>query len=300
MYYGVDFEAKHEIPASGIYAESKNQMWAQLFPFIGPDVVIWGVPMFFRLTWKTCGLATAFCIALAPTISHTQESHPPHWSYEGKEDPKHWGELDSAFASCKMGHNQSPIDIRHPVLANLPELKFDYKTVPLSIIDNGHTIMINYAPGSTLTVGNNTYTLKQFHFHHPSEEHVNGKGFDMVVHLVHTNTDGHLAVVAILFRAGASNALLETLWKNIPPVKDKTLEISSVSINSEDFLPTQHSYYTYSGSLTTPPCTEGVTWYILKSTSSLSGEQLALITKLYPHDNRPIQKPNHREVLESK
>lgn len=199
-----------------------------------------------------------------------------------------------------MGHNQSPIDIRHPVLANLPELKFDYKTVPLSIIDNGHTIMINYAPGSTLTVGNNTYTLKQFHFHHPSEEHVNGKGFDMVVHLVHTNTDGHLAVVAILFRAGASNALLETLWKNIPPVKDKTLEISSVSINSEDFLPTQHSYYTYSGSLTTPPCTEGVTWYILKSTSSLSGEQLALITKLYPHDNRPIQKPNHREVLESK
>src|SRR5580658_8781028 len=110
-----------------------------------------------RIARNICGLATAFCIALDPTVS--QESHPPHWSYEGKEGPKHWSELDPAFVSCKMGHHQSPIDIRHPVLANLPKLKFDYKNVPLSIIDNGHTIMVNYAPGSTLTVGNNTYTL---------------------------------------------------------------------------------------------------------------------------------------------
>ena len=256
--------------------------------------------MIFRLTWKTCGLGMALCIALAPTISRAQESHSPHWSYEGKEDPKHWGELDPAFASCRMGHNQSPIDIREPKLADLPELKFDYKTVPLSIIDNGHTIMINYAPGSTLTVGNNTYTLKQFHFHHPSEEHINGKGFDMVVHLVHADSDGHLAVVAILFKAGVPNPLLETLWKNIPPEKHKTVEISTVSVNAEELLPSQHSYYTYSGSLTTPPCTEGVTWYVLKSTSTLSDQQLATIMKLYPHNNRPTQKLNHREVLESK
>jgi carbonic anhydrase len=251
-----------------------------------------------RIARNICGLATAFCIALDPTVS--QESHPPHWSYEGKEGPKHWSELDPAFVSCKMGHHQSPIDIRHPVLANLPKLKFDYKNVPLSIIDNGHTIMVNYAPGSTLTVGNNTYTLKQFHFHHPSEEHVNGKSFDMVAHLVHADSDGHFAVVAILFRVGASNPLLETLWKNIPPMKDKTVEISMVSVNAEELLPSQQGYYTYSGSLTTPPCTEGVTWYVLKSTSTLSDEQLATIMKLYPHDNRPTQKLNHREVLESK
>ncbi len=256
--------------------------------------------IFLLTTRKTCVLAAAFCIALAPALSRAQESHTPHWSYEGQEDPKHWGSLDPAFATCKVGHNQSPIDIRHAKPADLPELKFDYKAVPLSIINNGHTIMINYAPGSTLTVGNKTYTLKQFHFHHPSEEHIHGKGFDMVGHLVHADADGHLAVVAILFKAGVPNPLLEALWKNIPSEKDKTVEISAVSINVEDLMPSQHGYYTYSGSLTTPPCTEGVAWYILKSASSLSDEQLATITKLYPHDNRPTQKLNHREVLESK
>ena len=255
--------------------------------------------MIFRLAWKTLGIAAAFCAALTPAISRAQESHAPHWSYEGREDPRHWGSLDPAFAACKMGHNQSPIDIHNPKLTDLPELKMDYKVVPLSIINNGHTIMVNYAPGSTLTVGNKTYSLKQFHFHHPSEELINGKRFDMVGHLVHADADGHLAVVAVLFKAGVSNPLLETLWKNIPSEKDKTVEISTVSLNVEDLLPSQHGYYTYSGSLTTPPCTEGVTWYILKATSSLSNEQLTTIMKLYPHDIRPIQKLNHREVLES-
>ena len=257
--------------------------------------------MIFRLTTReTWGLFVALCILLAPAIACAQESHAPHWSYEGNGDPKHWGSLDPAFATCKVGHNQSPINISHAKLADLPELKFAYEAVPLSMINNGHTIMINYAPGSTLTVGDKTYTLKQFHFHHPSEEHVNGKGFDMVAHLVHSDSDGHLAVVAILFKTGAPNPLLQTLWKNIPPELDKTIETSTVSVNVEELLPTQRGYYTYSGSLTTPPCTEGVPWYVLKSTSSLSDEQLATITKLYPHDNRPTQKLNHREVLESK
>ena len=121
----------------------------------------------------------------------------------------------------------------------------------------------------------------------------------MVGHLVHADADGHLAVVAVVFKAGVSNPLLETLWKNIPSEKDKTVEIPTISLNVEDLLPSQHGYYTYSGSLTTPPCTEGVTWYILKATSSLSNEQLTTIMKLYPHDIRPIQKLNHREVLES-
>src|SRR3984957_1696759 len=257
--------------------------------------------MTFRLTTRNAwGLVVALCILLAPAISRAQESHPPHWSYEGKEGPKHWGSLDPAFATCKMGHKQSPIEISHPKLADLPELKFAYQAVPLSIINNGHTIMIDYAPGSMLTVGDKAYTLQQFHFHHPSEEHINGKGFDMVAHLVHADREGHLAVVAILFKVGAPNPLLETLWNNVPPEKDKLLEIPQVSVNVESLLPPQHGYYTYSGSLTTPPCTEGVTWYVLKSVSTLSNEQLAIITKLYPHDNRPTQKLNHREVLESK
>jgi carbonic anhydrase len=249
---------------------------------------------------KACALVAAFCITLAPASFRAQESHAPHWDYEGHSDPQHWGSLDPAFATCKMGHNQSPIEISHAKLADLPDLKFDYKPVPLHIINNGHTIMIDYAPGSMLTVGDKAYTLQQFHFHHPSEEHINGKGFDMVAHLVHADREGHLAVVAILFKVGAPNPLLETLWNNVPPEKDKLLEIPQVSVNVESLLPPQHGYYTYSGSLTTPPCTEGVTWYVLKSVSTLSNEQLAIITKLYPHDNRPTQKLNHREVLESK
>jgi len=256
--------------------------------------------MISRLTLKTCGLAIVFCIAIAPPISRAQESHPPHWAYEGSEGPEQWGSLDPAFATCQMGHNQSPIDISHPKLADLPELKFDYNAVPLSIVDNGHTIQINYAPGSTLTVGNKIYSLKQFHFHHPSEEAINGKGFDMVAHLVHADAEGQLAVVAILFKAGAPNPLLETLWRNIPSEKGKTVESSAVSVNIKDLLPSQHGYYTYRGSLTTPPCTEGVTWYVLKSTTSLSNEQLAAFGKVYSHNNRPTQKLAQREVLESK
>lgn len=255
--------------------------------------------MIFQLPSKSFCFAFALCLVVTPAISRAQESHP-HWSYDGTEDPKHWGSLDPAFATCKMGHNQSPIDIRHPKLADIPELHFDYKAVPLSILDNGHTIMVNYAPGSTLTVGDKIYSLKQFHFHHPSEEHIDGKGFDLVAHLVHADADGHFAVVAILFKVGASNPFLRTLWTKIPSEKDKTIEASMVSVNLNDLLPSQHGYYTYSGSLTTPPCTEGVTWYILKSTSSLSTQELSTIMKLYPHDNRPTQKLNHREVLESK
>ena len=252
--------------------------------------------MIFRLTGKTSGLALAICFALAPAISRAQESHVPHWSYEGKEDPNHWGSLDPSFATCKMGHNQSPIDISNPTLADLPELKFDYKAVPLSIINNGHTIMVNYAPGSTLTVGNKTYTLKQFHFHHPSEERINGKGFDMVGHLVHADADGHLAVVAILFRAGDSNPLLETLWKNIPPEKDKTVEVSAISVNVEDLLPSQHGYYTYNGSLTTPPCSEDVQWIVMLAEDTVSKAEIAAFQAKYAKNARPVQPLKGRTV----
>ena len=195
--------------------------------------------MIFRLTTRTCGLVVALFILVAFATSRAQESHAPHWSYEGKGGPNHWGSLDPAFATCKIGHNQSPIDISNPKLADLPELKFAYEAVPLSIVNNGHTIMINYAPGSTLTVGDKTYTLQQFHFHHLSEERVNGKGFDLVAHLVHSDSDGHLAVVAILFKAGALNPLLETLWKNVPPELDKTIESSMFSVNVQELLPTR-------------------------------------------------------------
>lgn len=253
-----------------------------------------------RHCWKAIVIVPALCVALQPHMACAQESHPPHWSYEGKDGPKEWGKLDPTYATCSQGRTQSPIDIKSAKKSDLPPLQFDYNAVPLNIIDNGHTIQVNYAAGSTLTVGQKTYTLKQFHFHHPSEEEISGHGYDMVAHLVHADTEGHLAVVAVLLKKGKSNAFLETVWRNIPAEKEKAVDVTGVSLNVKDLLPTDHGYYTFSGSLTTPPCTEGVTWYVLKDPVFLSADQVAAFAKIYPMNARPVQPLNGREILETK
>lgn len=249
---------------------------------------------------KSLSAVFALSYLLFPVFVAAQETHPPHWTYEGKEGPAAWGKLDSTYASCSIGHAQSPIDIRGAKPADLPALKFDYKAVPLTIIDNGHTIQINYPAGSTLTVGDKTYTLKQFHFHHPSEEHVNGKGFAMVAHLVHADSDGHLAVVAVLLTQDADNPLIANLWKNLPKEKGKAVEVPGVTVDISQLLPADHGYYTFAGSLTTPPCSEGVTWYVLKHQSPVSADEVAAFAKVYPKNARPIQPSNDREIRETK
>jgi carbonic anhydrase len=249
-----------------------------------------------KVAWRAVALVAALC--LVPGFLSAQESHP-HWTYTGSDGPAEWGKLDSAFATCSVGHTQSPIDIKGAKKADLPPLQFNYNSVPLNIIDNGHTIQVNYAPGSTLTVGDKTYTLKQFHFHHPSEEHINGHGYDMVVHLVHFDDQGHLAVVGVLIKKGSSNALVDTVWKNIPSQKEKATDISDVRVNAKDLLPGDHGYYTFAGSLTTPPCSEGVTWFVMKEQVSLSPEQISTFAKIYPRNARPIQPLNGRELRES-
>ena len=246
---------------------------------------------------KTLAFGWVLGVALSPTCIFGQRAE---WTYKGPEGPSYWGKLDPAFATCAVGHAQSPIDIKDAKKSDLPPLKFDYKAVPLNIIDNGHTVQVNYAPGSTLTVGDKTYVLKQFHFHHPSEEHINGQGYDMVAHLVHADADGHLAVVAVLLKKGPSNPFLNTVWTNIPKEKEKAVDVSGVSLNVNDLLPADHGYFTFAGSLTTPPCSEGVTWYVLKNQSSLSAEQLQVFAKIYPLNARPIQASNNREILETK
>ena len=233
-------------------------------------------------------------------LSAAQEAHPPHWTYDGKEGPKEWGNLDSSYAACSVGKTQSPIDIKGAKKTDLPALNFSYRAVPLRIIDNGHTIQVNYAPGSRLTVGKKHYTLQQFHFHHPSEEHVNGKDFPLVAHLVHVDAEGRLAVIAVLFELGNANSLIDTLWKNIPAVKEKPHDIPSISVQAQGLLPNDRSYFTYAGSLTTPPCTEGVSWFVLNSHTTISSQQLTAFAKIYPMNARPIQPTNGREILLSK
>lgn len=240
-------------------------------------------------------------LLMAVATPHAQESsHAPHWTYTGKEGWRHWGDLEPSFAACKLGHQQSPIDIRKTEKADLPSIQFNYQSSPLKIIDNGHTIMISYAPGSSITVGGHQYNLTQFHFHHPSEEKINGKSAVMDIHLVHADAEGKLAVVAVLLNPGSPNSSIQALWDNLPKEKDVTHSSDNVTVNAAQLLPADRGYFTFMGSLTTPPCSENVTWFVLKSPMTISREQLAAFAKLYPLDARPTQPLDGRTVRESK
>ena len=207
------------------------------------------------------GIMIIFGILAGKGTMHSQdpeyaEGHH-RWSYSGKAGPGKWASLEPDFFECKDGQHQSPINI-HALAAtksNMPKLEFHYNLTPLTIIDNGHTIEITYPHGSTLTIDGKSYELKQFHFHHPSEEHIDGHRFDMVAHMVHEDAAENIVVVAVLLKVGSSNPLIDTLWKNIPAAKQTPLTPPRVFIDLNNLLPDSLGYYTFPGSLTTPPCT---------------------------------------------
>ena len=174
-----------------------------------------------RIRRNVAGVAVTALLMMLGSASFAGEGSP-HWSYAGSTGPARWGTLEKEYSACAMGKAQSPIDIRDDVAkkTDLPAINFDYKASALKIIDNGHTIQINYAPGSVITVGGKPYELVQFHFHKPSEEKVNGKTYDMVAHLVHRDQGGKLAVVAVLLAAGSASPLIKTLWDNLPKEKE--------------------------------------------------------------------------------
>ena len=254
-----------------------------------------------RRNYALAVIAAIVCVSgLAGVAPSAQQHAVPHWTYEGKEGPEHWSELDKAFSACQQGHRQSPIDIRDAKPADLPPIQFDYQSAPLHIVNNGHTVQINYAPGSFITVGSKRYQLTQFHFHHPSEEHINGKGFEMVAHLVHAGADGKLAVVAVLLDPGAEDSATASIWTNLPDHEGPEQKLDSISIDARGLLPQERGYYTFSGSLTTPPCTEDVTWFVLKTPKHIAKAQANSFGKLYPNDARPTQPLFGRDVLVSK
>jgi carbonic anhydrase len=235
-------------------------------------------------------------------MSCAAQEHPAQhsWDYGDAHGPSHWGDLNPEFATCKSGHHQSPVDIRNPEPAALPAIHFEYRPSTLHIIDNGHTIMINYGPGSFISIGDKKYALKQFHFHRPSEEKINGKGFAMTVHLVHTDENGKLAVVAVLLQEGEDSPLVHELWNDLPKEKGKEEVFDNVQINLSQILPADRGYYTFPGSLTTPPCTEDVTWIVLKHPITISREEIERFSQLYRDDARPTQPLYDRVVLESR
>jgi carbonic anhydrase len=240
-------------------------------------------------------------LTLGPAFAQEPKSVEKHeWDYGREHGPQHWGDLKPEFATCKTGHRQSPIDVGKTEKADLPPIQFDYKASPLRIVDNGHTIMVTYAPGSSMRVGDAQYQLKQFHFHRPSEARIQGKTYDMELHLVHSDESGHLAVVAVLLEHGKESALVRELWKDVPQQKEKEALLDAVQVNAADLLPAGRGYYTFEGSLTTPPCSENVTWFVLKEPFQISAEEIAQFSKHYPLDARPTQPVYDRVIKETR
>ncbi|MBB4845274.1 carbonic anhydrase [Paucibacter oligotrophus] len=221
-----------------------------------------------------------------------------HWGYTGEGAPERWAALNPEFSTCAIGTRQSPIDIREGIKVDLEKIQFDYRPSGFAVLDNGHTVQVNVAPGNSLQIMGRRFELLQFHFHRPSEERINGRQFDMVAHLVHKDADGKLAVVAVLLERGRDQPLIQTIWNNLPLEKMEALP-AQVSIDLNQLLPEDRAYYTYMGSLTTPPCSEGVLWMVLRQPVQLSMNQISIFSRLYPMNARPIQSGSGRLIKES-
>ncbi|WP_280151482.1 carbonic anhydrase family protein [Piscinibacter sp. XHJ-5] len=241
-----------------------------------------------------------FCLlvaaALCSAASFAASPAAAHWEYRGTHGAAHWATLDSAYEACAKGKTQSPIDIRNATPAALPALEFSYGRVAPSIVNNGHTIQVNVPPGQVLRIGEHAYNLVQFHFHTPSEEHVNGKASAMVAHFVHRDAEGGLAVVAALIQPGKANPGFEAVLSHLPARAGETLTVEGLELDLAALLPAGHRYYDFEGSLTTPPCSEKVQWMVLTEPVTVSPQAIRGFRKLYSSNARPVQPLNGRLV----
>ena len=217
------------------------------------------------------------------------------WGYEGQFGPEHWAELKPEFAACSAGKRQSPIDIRDGISVQLEPVQFDYKPSSFRVIDTGHTVQVNVSPGNSIEVMGKRFELMQFHFHRPSEERINGRQFDMVAHLVHKDLDGKLAVIAVLLDRGSVQPIVQTVWNNLPLEKGEEV-VARATLDLNGLLPAERGYFTYMGSLTTPPCSEGVLWMVMRNPVSISPEQISIFSRLYPMNARPVQSASGRLI----
>jgi len=220
-----------------------------------------------------------------------------HWGYTGHEGPEHWGKLDPKYSACSEGKNQSPVNLTGMIESDLSPININYKSGGNEILNNGHTIQLNYKPGSTITVNGHKFELKQFHFHSPSENIIEGHSYPMEAHFVHADKEGNLAVIAVMIKIGKKNMELEKAWAHMPKnAGDKNT--LPVSIDAVSLLPNNRDYYRFNGSLTTPPCSEGVWWLVMKDFDTASKEQIGKFSSAmgYPN-NRPVQPVDARVIL---
>ena len=252
------------------------------------------------------------CVAVAAALvlslpAPAEESHPPHWGYSADDGPARWAELSPEWEICAGGRRQSPIDLHRTSAAEKEPLRFSYRPADFQIVrhehvldflDNGHTIQVNWDDGSSVRVGEHEYGLLQFHFHAPSEHTVDGRRFPMELHLVHRDEDGNLAVVGVLVEEGARNSAYDVIWSNLPESSGEKRHLEGVHLEVDDLVPQAGGTWRYEGSMTTPPCTEGVRWLVVMDPVSLSKEQIAAYTSHYSGNNRPVQSSNNRILLE--
>lgn len=231
----------------------------------------------------------------------TAHNHATHWDYEGEAGPSRWGQLQSDFKTCAAGQRQSPIHIQSTQTLQGPAepIQFNYQDSTGIVVNNGHTIQVDVVGDNSIQVRNTRYDLVQFHFHHPAEERINDRVHSMVAHLVHRNAQGQLAVVAILIDPGQANPLINKVWTYMPLDSQDSVRMPGNQLNLSELLPKDQRYYQYLGSLTTPPCTEGVLWLVLKQPVTLSRDQIRLFGQLYPYNARPVQPVNGRPVREA-
>ncbi|KTG16224.1 MULTISPECIES: carbonic anhydrase [unclassified Guyparkeria] len=241
---------------------------------------------------------TAVLVIAFGFVHPTMAADAPHWSYRGDTGPAKWASLDASFETCGQGVNQSPIDLQTPVPADQPAPTFDYRAGGRHLVNNGHAVQVDYDEGSTLTIDGRDYQLKQFHFHAPSEHTVDGEHFPLEVHFVHSNAEGNLAVVAVLFEQGNASDALAPIAANLPASAGDEADLDT-AIDATELLPIKLEHYRYNGSLTTPPCSEGVRWTVMQQRPTLSTDQIqAFETAIGQENNRPVQPLNARIVID--
>jgi carbonic anhydrase len=224
-------------------------------------------------------------------------THVVHWTYEGAEGPEYWATLSPDYAVCGSGTSQSPIDIADPAPEDLANITFNYQPSAINILNNGHTIQVTYDPGSFIELDGTRYDLDQFHFHAPAEHSVDSALAEAELHLVHKSADGELAVVGVLIEPGEENPAFQSVWANLPAEETAETTVEG-EVNAADMLPAVQTTYRYSGSLTTPPCTEGVKWNVMTTPIEMSAAQLAAFTQIFEGNNRPVQALGERTLSE--
>jgi len=250
------------------------------------------------------GRAFATDIDMKPAAGHGSVPAPhdahaaPHWEYDGAAGPDHWGTLSPDFQACAMGREQSPIDLRWPIPAQTGPIETAFRETPLRIVNNGHTIQVNCAPGSQSRIDGTVYDLLQFHFHHPSEHLLAGRRFDLECHFVHKSAAGGFAVLGVLIQPGTENAALKPVFEHMPAKAGSELAMAA-TIRPDLLLPADRHYFRYAGSLTTPPCSEGIVWSVYRQPIEASAAQIRSFAQLFAGNARPVQPQFNRYLLEA-